>query len=225
MKFQLIHKALFIFPIRSGFFLGALILLLHFPQLASAQQSPSGAIQSPATAAAQPVIAGGAVRVMNTFLFRSGINELKVKVDLLNKEFDASNREITTLQDQITALQTEIQNQGGALSQATLAEKNNRLTETKRKYDRLVEDVQVQANRRWNEETGPIYKKVETFMAKFCQERGIVVVFDLAGSADKNLIQYVAAGADITQEFMDAYNKTNVAPGIPPAPASASKRP
>lgn len=223
MKFQFIQKDSSMFPIRSSFFLGALILLLHFPQLASAQQSPSGAIQSPAPA--QPVIAGGAVRVMNTFLFRSGINELKVKVDLLNKEFDASNREITSLQDQITALQTEIQNQGGALSQATLAEKNNRLTETKRKYDRLVEDVQVQANRRWNEETGPIYKKVETFMAKYCQERGIVVVFDLAGSADKNLIQYVAAGADITQEFMDAYNKANVAPGVPPAPASASKRP
>lgn len=202
---------------RFGFFLGALALICSWAAGASAQ-SPSGAIQTPVSAPDQPIIAGGAVRVMNTFLFRTGINEMKVKVDLLNKEFDPSNRQITSLQDQITALQTEIENQGTALSPATLAGKNDLLADLKRKNQRLVEDVQIQANKRWSEETRPIYAKIEAFMTKFFKERGIVVVFDLAGAADKNVIQYVAAGADITQEFMDAYNKGNAGPGVPPAP-------
>lgn len=203
--------------------LSVIPLILCTALSAPAQQPPSGALQTPGGVAAQPVIVGGSIRVLNSYAFRTGINELKAKVDVLNKEFDPANREITRLQDQITALETEISNQGPALSAITLADKNSRLTGLKRRYERLTEDTERKANERWTEETGPAYQRIEQFMVSFFSARGIVVVFDLAGALDKNIVQYIAPGADVTQEFMDAYNKW--AASQPPAMPAAPKRP
>jgi outer membrane protein len=60
--------------------------------------------------------------------------------------------------------------------------------------------------------------KLFQFLQTYSQQRGIVLIINLAGAAQSGTIAYWNPGADITQDFVTEYNKANPVPGAAAAP-------
>src|SRR5262245_27355024 len=69
---------------------------------------------APAGTAAAPAGGTGAegkVAYINTAAFRTGINELKAKLEVLNTEFDPKRKEVQSMEEELTNLKNKINTQ------------------------------------------------------------------------------------------------------------------
>src|SRR5262245_8977979 len=89
-----------------AFGLRALLALVAFSQTRTAP--PSAATQT-AAAPGGGTGAQGKIALINTAAFRVGIDELRVKLEALNKEFEPQNTELQGLQRQIEDLKNKVQ--------------------------------------------------------------------------------------------------------------------
>jgi len=195
-------------------------ILAALPIIATAQQPPASQQPSggqPAAAASLP--APGQIRVIDTSQFAEGIQELKARIQQLNNEFDSKRKELQMLQEQITQLENEVQRQTGVANPQALQAKVDRLDKMKRDHKRSAEDAEAEYNRRMREVVGPVYDKIGQFLNVYAAQRGILIIFDLAGAVQSNVLAYSDKRNDITEDFMNEYNKTY--PVATPAPAAS----
>jgi len=164
----------------------------------------------------------GPLRVINMAAFGTGIHELKAKIDQLNNEFATRYKEVQTLQDQITSLESEISTQRDSVRPEVISEKMDRLERLKRDYKRKAEDLETDAKKRWADVTGPVYQKIGDFLEKeYAPKRGVTMLIDISGARQTGSLAYIADGIEITDDFMNEYNKAYPVPGVSNAPSPA----
>ncbi|MBK7601309.1 MAG: OmpH family outer membrane protein [Acidobacteria bacterium] len=73
----------------------------------------------------------------------------------------------------------------------------------------MLEDSQVTARKREQEETEAIYDKLSKFLDQYCIKYGITSVFDARRLQETNLVVFAAEKANITDDFIKEYNKAN----------------
>lgn len=190
-----------------------IIALLSLAAAVSAQQPPAGAAKPPAPA----LLPKGKVAVINTGAFQQQVSEFKAKVEALNKQFEPRVKEVQSLNDRITALENTLKTQSGALSAAKVAEMTEQLESMKRDYQRKGEDLQADANRAKDRAFEPITGKLGKFAEEYTAKRGIVMLIDLANASQAGAIIWFDARTDITQDFINEYNKANPVPTAAPA--------
>lgn len=190
---------------------------------------PSVIAQTSATSkpAAKPASSAGAadgeipkmkVAIIDVLAFRERIGELKAKYDKLQTEFG-------TRYQQLQAMETKLGAQEKTLSEnkSLTPQQATKLTEEfeqgKREYQRTLEDSQVQARKREQEETESIYDKLSKFLDQYCAKQGITHVFDARRLQETGIVVYAAPTANITDEFIKEYNKAY------PTPTAASAKP
>lgn len=188
------------------------IALLGIVTTAAAQQ-PAGTAPRPAPGP----LPKGKVAVINTGLFQEQVGEFRAKIEALNKQFETRAKDVQGLADRITALETTIKTQGQVLSAARVAELTEQLEGMKRDYQRKAEDLQADANRARDKAFEPISAKLVKFAEAYTAKRGIVVLVDLANSAQSGVVLWFDPRTDITKDFIAEYNKAN--PVAAPAPA------
>lgn len=158
------------------------------------------------------------IAVVDVMAFREGIGELKAKYDKLQTEFAPRYRELEAMQTKL-ASQEKVLRENQNLTQQQAAKLNDEFQQGKKEYDRLLEDSQTVAQKREEEETGPIKEKLSKFLEQYCAKYNISFVFDGRVLQETGIVVYAAAAANITEDFMKEFNKAYPAP----AGAAASK--
>jgi outer membrane protein len=198
------------------------VAMLGFTASASAQQS------APATSATAPPQAGGVpavlpkgkIAVIDTAKFQEQVLEFKSKMEALNRQFEPRIKEVQGLADRITALETTLKTQSTALSAAKSAEMTEQLEGMKREYQRKGEDLQADGNRAKQRAFEPISGKLVKFAEQYTAKKGIVLLIDLANADQSGTILWFDPRSDVTQDFINEYNKSNP---VAPAPAAPAK--
>jgi Skp family chaperone for outer membrane proteins len=151
------------------------------------------------------------VGIVDILSFRELIAELKVKYEKLQKEFVTLSQELETMQGTLAAQEKTLgENKGLTPQQA--AKLSADFETGKKEYQRKVEDTQALAGRREREETDAIYDKVQKFLDQYCAKHGITTIFDARRLQETGVIVYAAPSANITEDFIKAYNAANPLP-------------
>jgi len=182
----------------------------QFATLALLAISVSAFAQQPAaTAAKPPLLPKGKVAVINTGIFQEQVEEFKAKVEALNRQFEPRVKEVQSLADKINALETTIKSQSGVLTPARVAEMTENLEGMKREYQRKAEDLQAEAGRTRDRAFEPITGKLTKFAEDYTGKHGIVVLVDIANAVQSGTVLWFDPRTDVTQDFVNAYNKAN----------------
>jgi outer membrane protein len=188
---------------------------------ALAQQPSAGGPQKPS---APPLLPKGKVAVVNTAAFQEQVEEIKQKIESLNRQFEPRVKEVQSLADKITALETTLKSQTGVLTPAKVAEMTENLGVMKRDYTRKAEDLQADAGRARDKAFEPITGKLSKFAEDYTAKRGVVMLIDLANGAQSGTLIWYDPRSDVTQDFIKEYNKANpVTTAAPVAPKPAAK--
>ncbi len=187
--------------------------------VAASAQVTSGL--TPQGGAAPAALPKGKVAVVNTAMFQGQVTEFKTRIEALNRQFEARVKEVQALGEKITALEATIKTQASTLSPATVAEKTEQLAAMKKEYQRKGEDLQADANRARDKAFEPIQAKLLEFAKRFTATRGIVLLVDAANGVQSGTLLWYDQRSDVTQDFINEYNKANppaTAPTAPPKP-------
>lgn len=189
-----------------AFATSALLSLVAF-----AQPTPQPSRSAPQTAPASGAATGaqGKIAIINTAAFRVGIGEFKAKLEALSKEFESQNNELTALQKQIDDLKNKVQTQGPTVQPSVRNGWMEQGAELEKTLKRKSEDYQTLFQKRGREVVGPIMDKINKFFNQYCQQRNIVMVLEREVAENSNLLAWVAPAAEITEDFMNEYNKAN----------------
>ena len=182
------------------------ITLLLIAVSAFAQQ-PAATPPKPAPGPA--LLPKGKVAVINTAIFQEQVEEFKAKVDQLNRQFEPRVKEVQSLADKINALETTIKSQSSVLTPARVAEMTENLEVMKREYQRKGEDLQAEAGRTRDKAFEPITGKLTKFAEDYTAKRGIVVLVDISNAVQSGTVLWYDPRTDVTQDFVNAYNKAN----------------
>ena len=189
----------------------ATIALLGLASLAAAQTPAAGA---------PPALPKGKVAVINTGQFQEQVLEFKAKMEELNRQFEPRVKDVRGLADRITAQENTIktQNQSGALSAARVAEMTEQLEAMKKEYQRKAEDLEADAGRAKDRAFQPLSEKLIKFAQEYTAKRGIVHLIDLGNSLQSGVLLWYDPRADVTQDFINEYNKAHPAAVAPATP-------
>jgi len=192
--------------IHLAFAISALLSVVAFAQ--TTPQPPRSSPQNPAA----PGGGGGAqgkIAIINYAAFRVGIGEFKTTLEALNKEFEKQNNELEGLQKQIEDLKNKVQNDGPKAQPSVLNGWMEQGAELEKTLKRKSEDYQSLFQRRGQEVVGPIMDRINKFLDQYCQQRNIAIVLERSGAENSNLLAWVSKDAEITQDFMNEYNKAH----------------
>jgi Skp family chaperone for outer membrane proteins len=189
-----------------AFAISALLSLVAFAQ--TTPQPPRSTPQNPQA----PAGGGGAqgkIAFINTAAFRVGIGEFKTTLEALNKEFEPQNKELEGLQKQIEELKNKVQNEGPKAQPAVRDGWIEQGTQLEKTLKRKTEDYQTLFQRRGQEIVGPVMERINKFFDQYCQQRSIVMVLERGVADSSNLLVWMAPPAEITEDFMNEYNKAH----------------
>ena len=170
---------------------------------ALAQQPGAGA------PAARPLLPKGKIAVINTAAFQEKVEEFKAKIESLNRQFEGRVKEVQSLNDKINALETTLKSQTGVLTPAKVAEMTENLDTMKRDYKRKTEDLEADGGRARDKAFEPITGKLGKFAEDYTAKRGIVMLVDISNALQSGIVVWFDPRSDITQEFINEYNKAN----------------
>jgi outer membrane protein len=161
----------------------------------------------------------GKIAVINTAAFQEKVEEFKAKIDSLTRQFEPRLKEVQGLVDKITALEATLKSQTGVLAPAKIAEMTENIESMKREHKRKAEDLEADANRARDKAFEPITAKLGKFAEDYTAKRGIVMLVDLANGLQSGTVIWFDRRADVTQDFINEYNKAN------PVATAAAKPP
>ncbi len=194
-----------------------LSLILSAASIAVAQTGGQGA--KPPAGAPGGQVPKMKVAIIDVLAFREKVTELKARYDKLQTEFAPKYQEIESLQTKLAAQEkTLAENKNLTPQQAQSL--NDTFELGKKEYQRKLEDSQVQARKREQEETEAIYDKLSKYLDQYCTRNGITHVFDARKLQETSMVVYAAPSANITDDFIKEYNKAN---STPSPSASAAK--
>jgi len=173
---------------------------------ALAQQPGAGAPQKPA---APKLLPKGKIAVINTGAFQEKVEEFKAKIDSLSRQYEPRVREVQGLADKINALETTLKSQSGVLAPAKIAEMTENLDSMKRDYKRKAEDLEAEAGRARDKAFEPLTGKLGKFAEDYTAKRGIVMLVDIANAVQSGTVIWADPRSDVTQDFINEYNKAN----------------
>jgi Skp family chaperone for outer membrane proteins len=182
---------------------------------ASAQQTSTGPAQGGAPIALQK----GKIAVINTAAFQEKIGEFKSKIEGLNRQFEPRVKELQTLADKINALENTVKTQNQVLGAAKTAEMTEQIGTMKKEYQRKAEDLQADAGRARDRAFEPISEKLGKFAEGYTKKHGIVLLVDIANAMQAGTVLWYDPRTDVTQDFINEYNKANPAAAQPAPPA------
>jgi Skp family chaperone for outer membrane proteins len=202
---------------RSGSISLAFAISALFSLVAFAQTTPQPPRSTPKTAQDSGSGAGaqGKIAVINTGAFRVGIGEFKATLEALNKEFEQQYNELTGLQKQIDDLKNKVQAEGPKVQPSVRNGWMEQGAQLEKTLKRKTEDYQFLFQKRGQEVVAPILASINKFFDQYCQQRNIVMVLEGEVAQSSNLLVWNAPAVEITQDFMDEYNKAHPAPAAP----------
>ena len=197
-----------------------------FAAVILAAAASSVAAQQATQAGVGGAIPEGKIAVINTQAFPGGISELKVKYEQVNNQFKDRFQRLQTMSEQMKQMENDLRTKQNVLAADKYQELQANYEDTKRKGTREQEDLNNDVDRAIDVSTKPIRDKLYQFLQAYSAQRGVVLIINLAGAAQTGTLAFWNPGVDITEDFINEYNKANPVAGAPaPAPPAAQPRP
>jgi Skp family chaperone for outer membrane proteins len=197
-----------------------LAILLIAGSSVLAQSAGSGQEAKPPGGAVGGQVPQMKIAIVDSLIFKLKVAELKVKYDKLETEFQSRAQQLQSMQTKLSAQEKTLQ-EGKNLTPQQASKLSEEIESQKKLYNRTLEDSETAARKREQEETEAIYDKLIKFLDQYCTKNGITAVFDLRRLQETRVVVYAADTANITEDFIKEYNKSNQS-AAPAAPAAAS---
>ena len=162
---------------------------------------------APARPAAGGNVPDGRVAVIYVAAFPEKVAELKRSIDGLNTRFEPRTKDLQQLRDQIAGIEAQVKQ--GTVAPAQQAQLSERYEQLKRDYERKSEDLKIEAQKAYESSTGPIQTKLRAALDRYAAEKGVVLVIEIGGALNIGSIFFAAEGTNITDDFINTYNKAN----------------
>ena len=156
--------------------------------------------------------AEGKVAYIDTAQFRTGIDELRLRLETLNAEFEPKKKEIQALEEEVNNLKNKIQTQGSTVSVQVRNQWVEEATEKEKTLKRRAEDYEALGQKRLGEVSQPVYEKVGRFLEQYCQARGIIMVLEGGAAQQAGVLIFASPNTNVTEDFIKEYNKANPPP-------------
>jgi outer membrane protein len=195
-----------------------LAFLLFAASSVFAQAAGGGQAAKPSGGAVGGQVPKMKVAIVDSLAFKQKVAELKVKYDKLETEFQSRAQQLQSMQSKLSAQEKTLQ-EGKNLTPQQSQKLSDDIEQQKKLYNRTLEDSEAAARKREQEETEAIYDKLTKFLDEYCTKNGITAVFDLRRLQETRVAVYAADSANITEDFIREYNKSNqsAAPAASPA--------
>lgn len=191
--------------------LGIAALMLASAPIAYGQQPAQ-----PVAAATIPATFN--VKVIATEAFPANIGELRAKFEALNTEFKPQADQLQALRTEIGKLESDLQAQANIAKPEILGQMNAKRERLALDYKQLEERTRADYDGRISEVVGPVYEKIRQFMETYAQQRGISLILDVSSQENMRTFAFIGSDADITQDFINEYNRLNPAAASNAAP-------
>jgi outer membrane protein len=202
--------------LKSKFAAFAAIILAAAASVASAQQATQAGVGA--------AIPDGKIAVLNSQAFSGSILELKQKYDQVESQFKDRYAKLQQIETQLKTMESDLKTKQGVLAADKYQQLQIDFEDLKKKGQRDFEDLKNDYNKTVDTATRPVRDKLYQFIQAYSAQRGIVLIIDLAGAAQSGTLAYWNPGSDVTEDFINEYNRANPVAGAP-APAAAKPAP
>ncbi len=197
-----------------------------FAAVILAAAASSVAAQQATQAGVGGAVPDGKIAVINAQVFPSAISELKQKYEQVNNQFKDRLQRLQNMSEQMKQMESDLRTKQNVLAADKYQELQANYEDTKRRGTREQEDLNNDVDRALDAATKPIRDKLYQFLQTYSAQRGVVIVINLAAAAQTGTLAFWNPGVDITEDFVNEYNKANPVAGAPaPAPAATQPRP
>ena len=151
---------------------------------------------------------------------KTGIARVMTAMKQLEVKFQPLRTEIRGMRDRLNTMRADLQKKRAIQDAATTARQAEEADNLEIQIKRKAEDAQVSYQKETLAIMEPLQNDLGNAVIAFAQSKGITLVLD----ANRVPIIYAATSLDITQDFINDYNRKNPA-GSTPAPARATPAP
>ncbi|HVI70635.1 MAG TPA: OmpH family outer membrane protein [Pyrinomonadaceae bacterium] len=151
---------------------------------------------------------------------KTGIARVMTAMKQLEVKFQPLRTEIRGMRDRLNTMRADLQKKRAIQDAAITARQAEEADNLEIQIKRKAEDAQVSYQKETLAIMEPLQNDLGNAVIAFAQSKGITLVLD----ANRVPIIYAATSLDITQDFINDYNRKNPA-GSAPAPTRATPAP
>jgi outer membrane protein len=124
----------------------------------------------------------------------------------LKKELDKRQKQLNKLSGDIKKMGEDLQKKSAVLSDEARTKKQQEIQGEMVKYQKLVQESNVEMRKKEEKLIGPILKKMETIVDKLAKKEGFTMIFQKSESGP-NAVIWAKKEIDITDKVIKAYGK------------------
>jgi Skp family chaperone for outer membrane proteins len=155
---------------------------------------------------------------------KNGIARVMVAMQQIQTKLQPLQTELRGMRDRLNTMRSDLQKKQGIQDAATTARQADEADQLELQIKRKAEDAQASYQRELAA-LDPLQKDIGNALTAYAQARGVTLLID----ANRVPILYAASSLDITQDFINEYNRTHPATAplttAPVRPATTPARP
>ena len=152
---------------------------------------------------------------------KTGIARVITAIKGLQAKYQPVETELRGMRERLNTMRADIQKKRAIQDAATTARQVDEAERLEVQIKRKSEDASASYKRESDAINDPLQSDILRALNAYAQAKGITLVID----ANRIPIIYAATNLDITQDFINDYNRTHPAGAAPAAPAAARPTP
>jgi len=175
----------------------------------------------------RPAIAPANVAIVDSSAFsdeKNGIARVMAAMQQIQSKLQPLQTELRGMRDRLNTMRSDLQKKSQIQDAATTARQADEADQLEIQIKRKAEDAQSSYQRELAA-LDPLQKEIGNALTAYAQSRGVTLLID----ANRVPILYAANSLDITQDFINEYNRTHPATAplttTPARPATTPARP
>lgn len=152
---------------------------------------------------------------------KNGIARVMAAMQQIEAKFQPLRAEIRGMRDRLTTMRSDIQKKRAIQDAGMTAKQSDEADQLEVQIKRKQEDAQASYQKESLAMLDPLQKDIGTALTAYAQSHGVTLLID----ANRVPILYAASSLDITQDFINEYNRTHPAGALTTTPARPATTP
>ena len=152
---------------------------------------------------------------------KTGIARVITAGQQIQVKFEPLRNEITSMRQRLATMRSDLQKKSAIQDAATTAKQTDEADQLEIQIKRKSEDAQASLQRERQAMLDPLEQDIGNALKAYAQSHGVTLLID----ANRVPILYAASSLDITQDFINDYNRTHPAGPLMSAPARPATTP
>ena len=152
---------------------------------------------------------------------KTGIARVIAAGQQIQVKFEPLRNEITSMRQRLATMRSDLQKKSAIQDAATTAKQTDEADQLEIQIKRKSEDAQASLQRERQAMLDPLEQDIGNALKAYAQSHAVTLLID----ANRVPILYAASSLDITQDFINDYNRTHPAGALMTAPARPATTP